>query len=151
MVHPLRLAGIAAVAVIAVSFASCSNNKGKIEGKWKVTNASKNNEFSKMKEMGITLYFEFKADGTCGMGLMADPNQPGAEGMLKIIMADPSYTAQFGNTNGKYSLGSGDKITISGFKTPSGVDKTQTNMKITGDAATMTDPDGTTMSLERVK
>jgi hypothetical protein len=134
--------------------ACSSNNKGKIEGKWKLvsTSSSSKDAAEKDKEalqkMGIFLYFEFQPGGVLGFGL--DSEKPETIDALKAL--SPNQKTSF---SGKYVLGSGNRVTIEvtdpDAKKVMKSDKGQSEVTIDGDDMTMKDPDGTIMKLVRLK
>lgn len=138
----VRLTATLAVAVIALAFTGCSsNNTGKIVGKWKMVSGS-SSELETLKKMGLTMAWEFKADGTFATSVVSlNDDKGGGTGL-----ADTSKMPR-----GKYNLGFGNTVNFTD-DTATGKDKRMTtNITIDGDNMTMKDPDGTTMQLVRVK
>jgi len=143
---PRRLAFLA-LAGLALAAGCSSNNKGKIEGKWKVValpekaEAKAKEDFEQMAKLGTFAYFEFKADGDVAFG-----------------SGKAGETQELGSV-GKYKLGSGDTVDISAVpkemqKGGGGLfgqkDQARINVKITGDDMDLTQEQGT-MKLKRIK
>lgn len=127
--RPLALALLAGLALIATGCSS--NNKGKIEGKWKVTSGSGAVEGAG-PDAGT--FFEFTADGQFRIYASAGPVQMDA-------------------AKGKYSLGSGDTVNLTDLS-PAIDGKTKSREKITINGDTMTvaaGKDGKITTLTRVK
>lgn len=145
----LRLTGTLSVCLFALLFTGCgSNNTGKIVGKWKAVSFSKKNEdMEKMKQMGVAMAFEFKADGTFGMEFAPDDDKPGSAAMAKLA----STGLQGKETTGKYTLGMGDRVTFSGAKDILQGKKAASDISVNGDNMTWKDGDGSTMQLTRIK
>jgi hypothetical protein len=126
-----------------------SNNTKAIKGKWKVDTLPGLGEAEQkvFKDLSVTLYFDFAADGTFAMGFES-PNQMFIEALKQ----------KFGSTRflAKYRLLSGDDIELYDFQ--SGPlseafksNKARSACKIDGEKMTMTDPDGKTGTLTRMK
>jgi hypothetical protein len=134
----LVLAGFALVA------AGCgSNNKGKIEGKWKLVSAPgmEEKDVKMLDAFGAYVYFEFTPDGKVNVG--ADFKDP----QMKEAMAKSDQKM---GASGTYKLLSGDDVEFSGLndkKTSGGLfgggDKSKVKVKIEGDNMTITGSDGT--------
>src|SRR5688572_11470938 len=104
----LRLPAVVAVCGLALLLTGCgSNNKGKIEGKWKAvnsTNAKIQGELAPMAQLGAYIYMEFKPGGAVEMGLGADKPE-----MLALLKASGKPLSG----TGTHTLGSGDEVTMS--------------------------------------
>src|SRR5262245_34515091 len=62
-------AALALVACVGLVAGCSSNNKGKIEGKWKLVSYPGMEDFEKIsKETGLIMYFEFEPNGTFALG-----------------------------------------------------------------------------------
>ena len=144
----LRRPAAFCVFAIALVLSSCSsNNKGKIEGKWKMVSGSKQDaNMEQLKGMGVTMAFEFKPDGTFGVDLVPLDDKP--ESKAAAMMASTGLKGK--EFTGKYTLASGDKVNFSGAKDMFNGKAATSNISITGDAMTMKDPDGTTLQLVRI-
>lgn len=152
-----RTAALAVLAVLALGTAGCgSNNKGKIEGKWKFTSfpegadAKGKDGLDMLGKMGLYVYMDFKTDGTLELGLGGD--KPEAMDFFKM-MAKGQKTAWAG----KYKLLSGDGVELydmpadmQGGAPFGGKDRGRMKVKIDGDSMTATDDKGTA-TLARVK
>ena len=104
------------VACLLLAVPACSNNKGKIVGRWESVPGG-------VLPPGISMSLEFTQDGRFTMGV----NAPGVN---KTI-------------TGKYSLGFGDSVTLSGLSEPLAGRSTHTEkITIVGSQLTMTDSDG---------
>ncbi|MBP3953876.1 hypothetical protein J8F10_00990 [Gemmata sp. G18] len=128
-----------------------SNNKGKIEGKWKITGfpekttASTKADMTKMSEAGMYIYLEFKADGGLAFGLGTDKPE-----LLQLLKA--SAPNQKITWDAKYKLSSGDGVEISDMpkdmQAGGGLfgqkDRARVKVKITGDQMALTDEQGVT-------
>jgi hypothetical protein len=144
---PVRLTATLAVAVLALAFTGCgSNNTGKIVGKWKVvSSSSKTGDLEKMKSQGMAMGFDFRADGTVAIIMLPADDKPESKSM-----ADLATKMMEGKGTGKYTLGAGDRVTLSGIQTiENGKDQTA-SISINGDNMTMKDSVDT-MQLTRVK
>jgi hypothetical protein len=153
--RPLVMIAVCGLAMLCTA-CGASNNKGKIEGKWKMVSGPGFDEQAKMFEMlKAYFYFDFKPEGTLALGLeMSDPEMKKMfEG--KVGAEKTSFTC-------KYKLLKGDAIEI--YDLPKEMqkegggglfgrnkDKARTNVKINGDNMTMTDEDGKSFQLSRVK
>jgi len=157
-VRPLALFVVGAVALLCTACGS-SNNKGKIVGKWKINELPhKDNEakedFEGLSKLGIYVYFDFRADNTLEMGVGADKPET-----LEFVKAMSKGQAL--QWTAKYKLLSGDGVEF--YDLPKEMqekgggifgknkDRARTNVKIDGDRMTMTDDDGKTGQLSRVK
>ncbi len=124
-----------------------SNNKGKIEGKWKLVSAPGLDPSIKVLEMGKAyIYFEFKPDGTVESG----PAIEGDEKNEELLKAGES-TKKTGN----YKLKAGNKVEFTGPEDKGGgffgkSGKEYFEVAIDGDTMTITGSDGN-MKLVRVK
>ncbi|HEX3146606.1 MAG TPA: hypothetical protein VHR66_00800 [Gemmataceae bacterium] len=151
----LVLAGLALVA------AGCgSNNKGKIEGKWKITefpsepNSNTKDTFADLGKMGLYIAMEFKSDESLVMALAAD--KPETLEFVKL-MSQGKPTSW----NAKYKLESGDGVEF--YDLPKDMqnkgggglfgskDRAKVKIKIDGDNMTMTDDTSKVIKLVRVK
>ncbi len=143
----LRIPMLLLISATALTLSSCSsNNESKIVGKWKLVESSKPEEIKQMSDVGMYLYFEFRADNTFDMGIGSD--KPGMLDLIKMTGKPVVYP-------GKYKLGSGDTVNFSEFKGPDGKgfdgkDKARSNITIEGDNMTIKDADGKTMKLVKV-
>lgn len=147
-----RLVVLVALAGLSVTLAGCSsNNTGKIVGKWKfVSGKGFDEQKAELEKMKAYVFMDFKADNTITVGV--ESSDPDMQKLLTTLAGDKV------TQSGKYKLRSGDKIevydmpkTADGKGPFQGKDKGQTNCKIDGDKMTMTDPDGASFQLERVK
>lgn len=151
---PRKLAFLA-LAGLALAVAGCgSNNKGKIEGKWKIVSAPGlgEQEMKMMEAFKMYAYMEFKPDGTMSIG--AASTDPEMQKMIEGSKDNKTVTC-------KYKLLSGDGVEF--FDLPKELqekgggmfgknkDKARTSVKINGDDMTMTDDDGKAGKLTRVK
>ena len=131
---------------MALLGAGCgSNNTGKIVGKWKVVSAPKE-DLDELKELGVTIAFDFKADGTFAVDFVPDNEGHGAK-----EAADVANTARQGKElSGKYNLGFGDQVYISKGSIGTRRMKECILVTISGDKMTMKVEDET-IELERMK
>ncbi|AMV28057.1 hypothetical protein VT84_26870 [Gemmata sp. SH-PL17] len=128
-----------------------SSNKGKIEGKWKVTafpekTSGKNKQdMDEIAKAGMYIYLEFKADGGLTVGLGADKPE-----MLAIVKAaSPNQKITW---DAKYKLLSGDGVEVTDMpkdmQSGGGLfgqkDKARVKVNITGDQMSLTDNEGVT-------
>lgn len=151
---------IAFVLMIGLAFSATgcgSNNKGKIEGKWKLiespaeTNAKTKSGLERMAKQGVYMYLEFKPDGGLTIGIGAD--KPEVLEIIKAMAPNKQIT-----WDAKYKLLSGDGIEI--YDMPkemqsqggpfSRKDRARGIAKITGDEMALSDDEGTT-KLTRMK
>jgi hypothetical protein len=156
-----RPTALLVVAGLALTAAGCgSNNKGKIEGTWKVTelpasSAGKSkDEFAQMSKMGMYMQMEFKPDGMLTIGLGAD--KPETLDLVKLLTQGKPTSG-----DAKYKLLSGDGVELydmpkemqekGGEGMFKGKDRAKVTVKIDGDSMTMTGDDGQTVKLLRVK
>jgi hypothetical protein len=146
----------APVAVLCFAFAALgcgSNNKGKIEGKWKaVTFEGQENDMKEMETVGAYLYFDFQPDGSLTLGL--DSTNKEFKALMEKMGQKVSWTC-------KYRLLSGDDVEM--YDLPKemqsgksgglfgGKDKARSKITITGDEMTLKDPDGKTGHMTRMK
>lgn len=134
----VRFAATAAVLVACLSLTACgSNNTGKIVGKWKVTSATMS-DFEKMKGMGMTMGFDFRADGTVAVLMLPVEDKPSEE--VKGM--------ELGT--GQYKLEMGDRVTLSGIKSIADGKPQAANISVNGDKMTFKDASGS-MELVRVR
>lgn len=143
------------LAGLAMTAAGCgkSNNEGKIVGKWKMVSGPGMGEDDKkmMEAFKIYPYMEFSPDGTMSVGVAAaDPKMQDA---IAMKMDAEKITC-------KYKLLSGDGIEF--YDLPKNMqekgglfgknkDRARTKVKIDGDNMTMTDDDGQSGTLTRLK
>jgi hypothetical protein len=132
---------LAALALIATGCGS--NNKGKIEGKWKATSVPGMDEKEKaaLKMIGednVAVIMEFTADGK--MKLSASLNMLGKSQTKEMVTAD-------------YKLGSGDWVFFSNMNPPpkDGKTKSKDKIVINGDTMTIDTEKGEKITLTRVK
>lgn len=120
----VRLTGITALAVLCVAAMGCSsNNKGKIEGtKWSCIDQPI--QGGRLTAGLMTL--EFKADGGF------------------IMVAGPT------TITGKYSLGTGDTVTLDLDQPLEGQKKHAEKVKISGNQLEMIDSDGKSIKFSKV-
>jgi hypothetical protein len=133
-----------------------SNNEGKIVGKWKIVSAQGLEQTNQqLDQVGGYLFIEFGSDGTLTMGADFKDKEMG-ETIKKAAAASGEKTS----FSWKYKLLSGDgvefydlppelKQQMSGMF--GGKDRARTKIKIDGDNMTMTDDDGKSGQLTRVK
>jgi hypothetical protein len=129
-----------------------SDNKGKILGKWKILEAPGfDADLAKALEaQKIYAYIEFTAKGACTIGVTSDDPD-----VKKTINAAGEKTA----IGCKYKLLAGDGLEM--YDLPKELadanpfggkgDRAKTKVKIDGDKMTMTDDDGKTGKLVRIK
>lgn len=146
----LRTPAVAVVCSVALLLSSCggpSNNKGKIDGRWKMVSASKQDpNMAALKQAGVAMGFEYKPDGTFSVFFVEDNNTPQAK--LATQLANNELKGK--DFSGQYTLASGDRVNYTGAKDMFNGKKATSNVTISGDNMTMKDPDGTTMQLVRV-
>ena len=153
-----RVAPVVLVVCLGLVAGCGSNNKGKIEGKWKMVSppdkgdAKAKADMAKMGEMGMYLFMEFKPDGVFVIGLGADTEEK--LNFFKAFAPGGKLT-----WDAKYKLLNGDGVEVydmpKDLQTGSGgmfgnKDRGRANIKINGDDMTMTDDSGTT-KLTRIK
>ena len=149
-----------AVCGIALACTACgSKNKGKIEGKWKLADAPSGSpedtaNFKKMADTGLYMFFDFRPDNSLTIGIHSDN-----EDMLKMIKALAGD--QKISWDVKYKLLSGEGVEF--YDLPKefreqggpglfgGKDRARTKIRIEGDNMAMTDNDGKTAKLVRMK
>ena len=149
-----RFAPVLLVACLGLVAGCGSNNKGKIEGKWKVNSmpGMEEKELKMMETMKAYGFMEFTPDGAMRIGVeSADPQVQ----MLLAGAGDKTVLSC------KYKLGSGDSVEFydlpkemqekGGGLFGKNKDRAKTSVKISGDNMTLTDPDGKTGTLTRVK
>lgn len=134
---------LAAVAIFATGCGS-SNNKGKIVGKWKITGGGgiKEDEVKMMEAFGVSMFLEFKDDGSVTMG--AHSSNPEFQKALESGKEKTSFSF-------KYKLGSGDTVELydlpkemqdkKGGNPFGSKDKAKALVKIDGDNMTISDDD----------
>jgi len=154
---PRKLAFLV-LAGLALAAAGCSsNNKGKIEGKWKFVSApALDATIKELEPAKAYLYMEFKPDGTMSMGAESSDPQ-----FNEIMQKMASTKGEKTVVSWKYKLLSGDGVEFydlpkelqekGGGVFGKNKDKARTSVKINGDDMTMTDDDGKTGKLTRVK
>src|SRR5262245_31017302 len=103
-----RSCAVVLLGLLVLSATGCSsNNKGKIEGKWKLVTYQGMEDFNKVsKETGLVMYFEFEANGTFALGFDAEDNA-----FLEAIKAKSGGT----RFTAKYRLLSGDGVEFYDF------------------------------------
>jgi hypothetical protein len=147
-----RKIALAVLFGFALAAAGCgSNNKGKIEGKWKIVSMPEKaqggkNEFAEMAKLGIYVYMEFRPDGTATFGVGADKPE------MMDLMAKGAGGKKL-SWDLKYKLLSGDGVEFydlpKDLQTEGGgglfgkKDRARANVKISGDQMKMTDDEGT--------
>lgn len=134
--------GFAFVVLAALSLTAIgcgSNNKGKIVGKWQISDFGGDKAEDKLKDMGdkIAIYMEFRADETGGFGIeVTDP-------MLKEVFAKSKEKTTFAF---KYKLLNGDIVEV--YDLPKEMqeggpfgkkDRGKMRVKIDGDNMTISD------------
>jgi len=156
--RPFALIAVCAIAMLCT--ACGSKNKGKIEGKWKLIEAPASNEkdsetFQEMSKSGLYMFFDFKADKSLTIGLHSD-----SEDMLKMVKAlAPNKKITW---DAKYKLLSGEGVEFhdlpkdlqeqaGGGLFGRNKDRARTKIHIDGDNMTMTDDDGKSGKLVRIK
>ena len=146
-----RSAALLALAALTLGAAGCgSNNKGKIEGKWKLTELPNRPDKGNGKEMlgqletmGLYLAMEFRPDGTMTLGLTGDKPE-----MLEFVKAMAQGKGQKITWDAKYKLLSGDNVEFYDMPTDmqgaggglfNQKDRAKVSVKINGDEMTITD------------
>jgi hypothetical protein len=119
----MRRLSVLSLGLVVLLFTGCeSNNKGKIEGtKW-------SSDAATVKGSQIpagALQLEFKSDG----------------GFTYTVIGNP--------LTGKYSLGTGDNVTLTFDKELDGRKSHTEKVAINGDKLTMTDSDGTAVTFTK--
>jgi hypothetical protein len=114
--RPSLIARVLVLAAVCAAVAGCSShNKGKIEGtSWSCTDQLANGKYLSAGSRS----FEFKADGG-------------------LVMCENGVTQ-----TGTYSLGSGDRVTLSFDKAYEGGKKHARTVRINGDELWFVEPDG---------
>ncbi len=146
---PRRLALTAFLALAFAAVGCSSNNKGKIEGRWKIVSLpaktqNGKDELAQMAKMGMYVYMEFRKDGTMTFGVGADKKE--LLDMVKAMAPNKQLT-----WDGKYKLSSGDNVELydlpKDFQGGGGLfgkaDRAKVKVAIKGDEMKMTDKDGT--------
>ena len=147
-----RPLAIALLAAFALTSLGCeSNNKGKIEGKWKLVSIPDNvkqgkDEMTEMAKAGVYVYMEFKPDGMAVFGVGADKQ----ETLDFIKAAAPGQKTAW---DLKYKLLPGDSVEFYDLpkdlreKVTGGLfgskDRGRVTVRIAGNEMQMTDEDGT--------
>lgn len=157
-----------AVCGLALTYTACSsdnkvtidgnsNNKGKIEGKWKRTQSFHEDVASKAAEpafdaIGLYFYLEFKPGDILDMGEAGD--KPEAIKFLKMLQESGAPGLKF---IAKYRLHRGDDVEV--FELDKGVqnmglfgkkDRVRVEIKIDGDTMTVTNDEGKNSSFIRI-
>ncbi|MBN9119993.1 MAG: hypothetical protein J0I06_12660 [Planctomycetes bacterium] len=159
MLSASRKVAFVLLAALAITATGCgSNNKGKIEGKWKVvsfpekTSEKNKNDVAEMGKLGIYVYMEFKPEGAFVFGVGAEKQE--MLDMMKALAPNQKTT-----WDAKYKLLSGDGVEIYDLpkdmqKEGSGLfgnkDRARVKVVINGDEMKMTDDDGTA-TLTKIK
>jgi hypothetical protein len=122
----MRIARGILFACLLIVVAGCSNNKGKIVGKWQCIDGGG------IVPAGVDLKVEFTVDGRCIMTFSANGNSD--------------------SISSKYTLGMGDTVNFSDFSRPlpGGQTRATDQVKILGNDMTMKEPDGRAMKLKRI-
>jgi len=155
MTPALRKVLYLAVCALALTATACSsNNKGKIEGKWKFVSGPGIDQQAKTLESAKAyLFFDFRPDGTVAIGVeSSDP------AMQKLLVGGTEKTTM----SCKYKLLSGDGVEFydmpkemqdgkGGGMFGKNKERARTSAKIDGDNMTLTDPDNTRLTCVRVK
>lgn len=135
------LVSVAGFALLAAGCAGESNNRGKIEGKWKMISGPPAADLRHLEAVGATPYMEFRPDGT----VIADtdfkqaPRPPGRP-PFELPPLPPSLPPPRRDT---YELLSGDGVRLGHAGRASVV--------IDGDSMTMTTAEGVKLYLARWK
>jgi hypothetical protein len=154
MTTGFRLLAFAALTAAALGSTGCSsNNKGKIEGRWKFVNVPgvDQNMVRQLDTMGIYLFIEFDPNGTMTLG---------AASANKDIQEKLAQSGEKVTFSCKYKLHSGDDVEF--YDLPKELqekggglfgnkDRARTKIKVNGDTLTMTDPDGKSGTFSRAK
>lgn len=148
------LAFLTACTLALLCTACGSNNKGKIEGKWKFVSLPSQDEKSKqdleqLTQLGVYLYLDFKPDGMMTMALGADNPQV----LDRMKMGVPNQKISW---DARYKLLSGDKVELYDVKDEElrkafKGEKARSDFMIAGDDMTIKDPDGAIVKLTRLK
>lgn len=147
-----RMVCFVAVCCSAAALGCGSNNKGKIEGKWKaVSFEGQGDDMKAMEALGMYLYFDFAGDGTLTIGLDTTNQE------MKAMLAGGGKPTSW---KCKYKLLSGDDVEIydlpkemqsgKGGGLFGGKDKARSKITITGDEMTLKDPDGKSGKMTRM-
>jgi hypothetical protein len=144
---------VVAIALFAVGCGK-SNNEGKIVGKWKIDYAPGFDEgmVQMLAAEKIYAYIEFTPDNTCTIGVTSDD---------PTVRQEIAQSGEATTVRCKYKLLSGDGLEMydmpkelqEGAGSPFGgkADRARTKAKIDGDTMTMTDDDGKTGKLTRIR
>jgi uncharacterized protein (TIGR03066 family) len=120
----MRIACGIVVGVLLLSATGCSNNKGKIVGKWQAVSGYNIGP-------GVNFVMEFAADGKFSMTVSAN--------------------GQGGTITGTYSLGAGDTVYLKNLSMPvSGSTNHSETITIKGDQLIMKDGDGKSVTFKRI-
>lgn len=148
MLSAYRKLAIVALAGLALFALGCSsNNKGKIEGRWKVTALPEKMKGDKdaledMKKAGVYMYMEFTPDGRVTIGF------DGNKDFLEQIKAQEGQTSW----DAKYKLLPGDNVEFYDLPKNAGTgaglfgstsDRAKAIITINGNEMKWTDQDGT--------
>jgi hypothetical protein len=107
MLTAFRKVALAVLAGGALVAAGCgSNNKGKIEGKWKITGGTDMppDQMKKLEDAKVFAYLEFNPDGSAGFSFESTD-----EALQKVIQAGAGGKTSFAF---KYRLGAGDNVEL---------------------------------------
>ena len=128
-----------------------SDNKGKIVGKWKVTEYPKEHApaYEQITALGFWFYIEFKSNNILVLGLGADT--PEGQKQLKRVAENAELT-----WDAKYRLLAVDVVEIYGAKEKKlnaalVGDNTKPSITVKKDEMTIKDPDGNITKLTRLK
>lgn len=152
---PLSLRRIAPLVLLACAglVAGCSsNNKGKIEGRWKFVSVPGVDEkmVQQLAAEKVYLFVDFSPNGTMTLGAASED---------KDVQQRLNQSGEKVTMSCKYKLLSGDDVEF--YDLPKEMqekgglfgskDRARTKVKVTGDTMTMTDPDGKSGSFARMK
>lgn len=148
--RPIALIMVCSLALLCT--ACGSNNKGKIVGKWKITDPpdktseKSRKDYAKMSQAGFYMSLEFKPDGVLTIGLGSD--KPDQLDFLRAmapnnrISWDAKYKLQTGDTVEFYDLPK-EMQSSGGGGLFGGADRVKVKISINGDTMSMTDKEGT--------
>lgn len=145
----LRLIATLAVCGVALLFTGCgSNNTGKIEGKWEeVSNSELGQELNEVRAQGLKIIYHFKPDGTLKVAVKeADDSLRATLAAIKANLATLEL-----DTEGKYTLLSGDMVQFTGAKNALGTKELICYITIVDDTMTLKKPDGNIVTFTRLK